>query len=138
MKYTEDEVMQFVQEDDVKFIRLAFCDVSGRQKNISILPGELERAFSRGIPFDGSALEGFGDEVYSDLLLYPDPSTLMVLPWRPEHGKVVRMFSRVSLRQGLSRRHQKPAAKGRGRGRKPGPLLLLRGRAGVLSFQPGR
>ncbi len=100
MKYTEDEVMQFVQEDDVKFIRLAFCDVSGRQKNISILPGELERAFSRGIPFDGSALEGFGDEVYSDLLLYPDPSTLMVLPWRPEHGKVVRMFSRVSLPDG--------------------------------------
>lgn len=100
MKYTEDEVMQFVQEDDVKFIRLAFCDVSGRQKNISILPGELQRAFERGIPFDGSALEGFGDEVYSDLLLYPDPSTLMVLPWRPEHGKVVRMFSRVSLPDG--------------------------------------
>ena len=100
MKYTEDEVMQFVQEDDVKFIRLAFCDVSGRQKNISILPGELPRAFERGIPFDGSALEGFGDEVYSDLLLHPDPSTLMVLPWRPEHGKVVRMFSRVSLPDG--------------------------------------
>ena len=55
MKYTQDEVMQFVQEDDVKFIRLAFCDVSGRQKNISILPGELQRAFQRGIPFDGSA-----------------------------------------------------------------------------------
>ncbi len=100
MKYTEDEVMQFVQEDDVKFIRLAFCDVSGRQKNISILPGELQRAFERGIPFDGSALPGFGDEAYSDLLLHPDPSTLMVLPWRPEHGKVVRMFSRVSLPDG--------------------------------------
>ena len=100
MKYTEDEVMQFVQEDDVKFIRLAFCDVSGRQKNISILPGELQRAFQRGIPFDGSALPGFGDEACSDLLLHPDPDTLMVLPWRPEHGKVVRMFSRVSLPDG--------------------------------------
>ncbi len=100
MKYTQDEVMQFVQEDDVKFIRLAFCDVSGRQKNISILPGELQRAFERGIPFDGSALPGFGDEACSDLLLHPDPDTLMVLPWRPEHGKVVRMFSRVSLPDG--------------------------------------
>ena len=100
MKYTQDEVMQFVQEDDVKFIRLAFCDVSGRQKNISILPGELQRAFQRGIPFDGSALPGFGDEACSDLLLHPDPDTLMVLPWRPEHGKVVRMFSRVSLPDG--------------------------------------
>ena len=100
MKKTQDEVMQFVQEDDVKFIRLAFCDVSGRQKNISILPGELQRAFERGIPFDGSALPGFGDEACSDLLLHPDPDTLMVLPWRPEHGKVVRMFSRVSLPDG--------------------------------------
>lgn len=100
MKYTVDEVMQFVREDDVKFIRLAFCDVSGRQKNISILPGELQRAFERGIPFDGSALPGFGDEACSDLLLHPDPDTLMVLPWRPEHGKVVRMFSRISLPDG--------------------------------------
>lgn len=100
MKYTQDEVLQFVKEDDVKFIRLAFCDVSGRQKNISILPGELPRAFERGIPFDGSALEGFGDEASSDLLLHPDPDTLMVLPWRPEHGKVVRMFSGISLSDG--------------------------------------
>lgn len=100
MKYTQDEVLQFVKEDDVKFIRLAFCDVFGRQKNISILPGELPRAFERGIPFDGSAIAGFGDEAYSDLLLHPEPDTLMVLPWRPEHGKVVRMFSRVSLPDG--------------------------------------
>lgn len=102
MKYTQDEVLQFVREDDVKFIRLAFCDVSGRQKNISILPGELPRAFEQGIPFDGSALEGFGDEACSDLLLHPDPDTLMVLPWRPEHGKVVRMFSDISLSDGRS------------------------------------
>lgn len=100
MKYTQDEVIQFVEEDDVKFIRLAFCDVSGRQKNISILPGELPRAFERGIPFDGSALPGFGDEACSDLLLHPDPDTLMILPWRPEHGKVVRMFSRICLPDG--------------------------------------
>ena len=36
MKYTKDEVMQYVAEEDVKFIRLAFCDVFGRQKNISV------------------------------------------------------------------------------------------------------
>lgn len=100
MKYTQDEVIQFVREDDVKFIRLMFCDVSGRQKNISILPGELARAFEGGIPFDGSAITGFGDEACSDLLLHPDPDTLMVLPWRPEHGRVVRMFSRITLSDG--------------------------------------
>lgn len=100
MKYTQDEVMQFVREEDVKFIRLMFCDVSGRQKNISILPGELERAFLRGIPFDGSALMGFGDGACSDLMLHPDPDTLAVLPWRPEHGRVVRMFSGITLPDG--------------------------------------
>ena len=92
MKYSEDEVLQYVIEEDVKFIRLAFCDVYGRQKNISIMPEELKRAFSDGISFDASAIRGFGNEVKSDLLLFPIPSTFNVLPWRPSRGKVVRMF----------------------------------------------
>lgn len=100
MKYSKEEVLQYVQEDDVKFIRLAFCDVFGKQKNISIMPDELLRAFEYGIAFDASAIAGFGDETYSDLLLHPDPQTLMLLPWRPEHGKVVRMFSSVSYPDG--------------------------------------
>ena len=100
MKYSKDEVMQYVQEDDVKFIRLAFCDVFGKQKNISIMPEELPRAFQYGIAFDASAIAGFGDETRSDLLLHPDPETLMLLPWRPEHGKVVRMFSDVTYPDG--------------------------------------
>ena len=92
MNYTASEVMQFVQEEDVKFIRLAFCDVFGKQKNISIMPTELERAFTSGISFDSSAISGFGGHVRSDLFLVPDPSTLAILPWRPEHGKVIRMY----------------------------------------------
>ena len=92
MNYTASEVIQFVNEEDVKFIRLAFCDVFGKQKNISIMPTELKRAFSEGISFDASAITGFGGHVRSDLFLRPDPSTLAILPWRPEHGKVVRMY----------------------------------------------
>ena len=90
--YSYDEVMTFCQEEDVKFIRLAFCDLAGNQKNIAIMPDELERAFRYGISFDASAIHGFGDEVHSDLFLFPDPSTLSVLPWRPAQGRVVRMF----------------------------------------------
>ena len=45
MKYSAQEVMQYVIEEDVKFIRLAFCDIYGKQKNISIMPCELARAF---------------------------------------------------------------------------------------------
>ena len=96
MKYTPEEVMQYIQEEDVKFIRLAFCDVRGCQKNISIMPHELERAFQYGIAIDGAAIAGFGDEVHSDLFLHPDPATITVLPWRPEHGRVVRMFCSVT------------------------------------------
>ncbi len=61
MKYTKQEVMQFVEEEDVKFIRLAFCDVFGKQKNISIMPEELNRAFDCGIAIDAWSIEGFGE-----------------------------------------------------------------------------
>lgn len=100
MKYTKQEVMQFVSEEDVKFIRLAFCDVFGKQKNISIMPGELERAFKYGIAIDASAVDGFGGDVHSDLFLHPQPDTLSILPWRPEHGRVVRMFCTVTYPDG--------------------------------------
>lgn len=92
MKYTREEVMEFVQQEDVRFIRLAFCNVYGRQHNVAIMPSELRRAFEYGIAIDASAIEGFGGETRSDLLLRPDPSTLVQLPWRPEQDKVVRIF----------------------------------------------
>ncbi len=100
MNYSKAEVLQFAAEEDVKFIRLAFCDVYGRQKNISIMPEELPRAFDYGIAIDASAIAGFGGEIHSDLLLHPDPATLCVLPWRPEHGRVVRMFCAITRPDG--------------------------------------
>ena len=100
MIYTAREVYDFVRQEDVKFIRLAFCDVNGKQKNISIMPDELPRAFSDGISFDASAIKGFGDEVGSDLLLFPVPSTLNILPWRSSHGNVIRMFCSMKYPDG--------------------------------------
>ncbi len=105
MKYTPQEVIQYIQEEDVKFIRLAFCDCLGRQKNISIMPHELERAFKYGIAIDASAIAGFGDEVHSDLFLHPDASTISVLPWRPEHGRVVRIFCSITHPDGTPFAH---------------------------------
>ena len=95
MKYSMDEIRQYVIEEDVKFLRMAFCDVYGTQKNISIQPDELDRAFAYGIAFDASAIPGFGSEIHSDLFLRPDTGTLCVLPWRPDHGRVVRMFCSI-------------------------------------------
>ncbi len=91
MNITQQEVIRFVEENDVKFIRLAFCDLYGRLKNISIQPGELNRAFEGCIPFDAAAVRGFAD-VGGDLHLIPDPTTLSVLPWRPQSGRVIRLF----------------------------------------------
>ena len=100
MKYTPEEIITYCEEDDVKFIRLAFCDVFGKLKNISIMPGELQKAFTHGIAFDGSAITGFGMDLFSDLILHPDPDTLSALPWRPENGRVVRMFCKITYPDG--------------------------------------
>lgn len=100
MNYTISEVLQFVEENDVKFIRLAFCDIFGVQKNISIMPSELPRAFNTGISFDASSIDGFMNIDESDLFLVPDPSTLSILPWRPSRGRVVRFFCDIKYPDG--------------------------------------
>ena len=92
MKYTPDEVMQYVLEEDVKFIRMAFCDVYGKQRNVAIMAGELPRAFEHGIAFDASAISGFDMDERSDLFLRPNADTLKELPWRPQSGRVAHMF----------------------------------------------
>ena len=100
MDTTMSEVVQFIQENDVKFIRLAFCDIFGNQKNIAIQPTELTRAFEYGIHFNASALRGFLNVDASDLLLFPDPATLSVLPWRPAQGRVVRFYCDIRYPDG--------------------------------------
>ncbi|NCB62805.1 MAG: glutamine synthetase [Clostridia bacterium] len=97
---TFHEVLEFVDENDVQFIRLGFCDPCGIQKNISVMPEELERAFRDGVSFDASAIRGFGGGARSDLLLFPDPATLTVLPWRPGPGRVVRFYCDVRTPDG--------------------------------------
>lgn len=100
MDYTIREVMQFIEENDVKFIRLAFCDIFGNQKNIAIMPTELHRAFAHGIHFSAASLRGFLNVADSDLLLFPDPSTMSILPWRPSQGRVVRFYCDIQYPDG--------------------------------------
>ena len=105
MTTTENEVLQFIQENDVKFIRLGFCDPFGIQKNISIMPSELPAAFQEGVSFDASAIKGFRDVTRSDLLLFPDPATLTVMPWRPGPGRVVRFICDIKNPDGSAFEH---------------------------------
>ena len=80
MKYTPEEVMQYVKEEDVKFVRMAFCDVYGRHKNVAIQASELPRAFSRGVAVDASAIDGFGAimaKSVSDFFALPESRELI-------------------------------------------------------------
>ncbi|MBR1873558.1 MAG: glutamine synthetase [Eubacterium sp.] len=95
MDYSPEEIMQFVEEEDVKFIRLMFRDAFGIQKNISVMPGELKKAISGGIGINARRIAGFEDNSCSNLYLKPDLGTIAILPWRPESGRVVRMFCDV-------------------------------------------
>ena len=90
-----EAVLNYVRENDIRFIRLAFCDIFGVQKNIAIQASELSRAFENGISFDASAIRGFMNVEKSDLLLFPEPETLAVLPWRPDHRRVARLFCSI-------------------------------------------
>ena len=100
MLYTEEDVLDYVKEEDVKFVRLAYFDLSGKQRNATIMATELPRAFENGVAFDASAIPDFEEPNKADLLLFPDASTLAVLPWRPSSGKVIRMFCDIKRSDG--------------------------------------
>ena len=103
MKYTKEECLEFIREENVQFILLSFVDIRGRMRTTTIMPSEAGRALSTGISIDGSAIEGYEtDGVHSDLFLHPDPDTLSLLPWRPDQGKAVRFFSYVTFPDGTS------------------------------------
>ncbi len=92
MEYLESELSEFVEENDVKFMKFAFCDVFGRQKIISVLPSLLPRALQEGVAVDAAEIEGFSGSGDSEIFLFPDISTLALLPWRPSHGRVARFY----------------------------------------------
>ena len=92
MEYSFEEVMKYIEEEDAKFIRLVFRDAYGVQKNIAVMPGEMKKAFEEGIPVNARQIAGFDDCPYACLYLKPDSSTLTILPWRPESGRVLRML----------------------------------------------
>ena len=89
---TQQDVLDFVEDNNVKFVRFAFTDIFGAQKNIAVLAGDLPKALEDGVCFDGSAVPGFMQVEESDLVLRPDLSTLTILPWRPAEGRVMQFF----------------------------------------------
>lgn len=94
-KFTREDILRMVKEEDVEFIRLQFTDLFGNMKNIAVTSSQLEKALDNQCMFDGSSIEGFVRIEESDLYLHPDLSTMTIFPWRPQQGKVARLICDV-------------------------------------------
>lgn len=98
--YNQNEVLQYIEENDVKFVKLTFCDVNGQMKNISVLSSELSAVFEHGTRITAKKIHGFSAADGKDLFLFPDAQTMTVLPWRPQQGRVIRMFCYIKYANG--------------------------------------
>jgi len=92
----EQDVIDEIDEENVDFLRLQFTDILGTVKNVSVPASQAEKAFTEGIYFDGSSIDGFVRIQESDMRLDPDPSTFAILPWRDdEEGATARLICDV-------------------------------------------
>ena len=97
---TREGIIRYMKEQDVRFVRLAFCDIFGQLKNVTISASFIEKALERGVAFNAAAVRGFMNIEESDLIMVPDLETLTILPWRPADGKVARFFCSIQHSDG--------------------------------------
>ena len=101
-RYTREDIIRMVEEEDVGFIRLQFTDMFGTMKNVAITTSHLEKALNNQCMFDGSSIEGFARVEDSDMYLCPDLNTFAIFPWRPQQGKVARLICDVQKADGTA------------------------------------
>lgn len=94
-RYTKQDIIRRIEEEDIEFIRLQFTDMFGSLKNVAITSSQLGKALDNKCMFDGSSIEGFVRIEESDMYLYPDLDTFEIFPWRPQQGKVARLICDV-------------------------------------------
>ena len=100
IKYTKEDIKRIVKEEEVSFIQLQFTDILGHMKNVLITAAQLDKALDNQCMFDGSSIEGFVRIEESDMYLYPDPNTFLILPWRQQMGKTARLICDVYTTEG--------------------------------------
>ena len=88
---SREEIINMIEEEGVEFIRLQFTDIFGRLKNVAVTPGQIEKILQNRFAFDGSSVFGDRYEYDDELYLYPQLDTFMILPWRPQQGKVAKV-----------------------------------------------
>ena len=87
-RYTKQDVIDLVRENDVEFIRLQFSDLFGTMKNVAITARQLEKALDNKCTFDGSSVDGFVRIEESDMYLYPDLDSFAIFPWNAGGNRV--------------------------------------------------
>ena len=87
-KYSKNDIIRIVDEEDIEFIRLQFTDIFGTLKNVAITASQLEKALDNKCMFDGSSIEGFVRIEESNMYLHPDLDTFMIFPWRPSRARL--------------------------------------------------
>lgn len=97
---TKIDVLQMVEEQGVKFVALWFTDITGLVKSVMIPAKELENVLENGSHFDGSAIEGFARVAESDMILVPDVSTFITLPWNQDKDKTARLICSIHTQHG--------------------------------------
>lgn len=85
---SKKEILRQLEDEDIEFIRLQFVDMFGNLKNIAVTPGQMERVLNNEYFFDGSALFDGLYDYDEELFLHPDLDSFVVLPWRPQQGRV--------------------------------------------------
>ena len=91
-QYNRDDIIRIAQEEDVEFIRLQFTDMFGMLKNVAVTYSQLEKILNNECVFDTANIDGLIKTKEAQMCLYPDLNTFAIFPWRPQQGKVARMF----------------------------------------------
>lgn len=99
-KYSKEDIIRLIEEEDVEFIRLQFVDIFGRLKNMAVTTSQLSKLLAGKCMFDGAAIDGFCDRCTPELFLEPDLDTFAIFPWRPQNGKVARFICNVKNADG--------------------------------------
>ena len=128
-RYTKQDVIDLVRENDVEFIRLQFSDLFGTMKNVAITARQLEKALDNKCTFDGSSVDGFVRIEESDMYLYPDLDSFAIFPWNAGGNRVARLVINLTSVRNVNFSYStqmKKAAQRRFLMRKPDILMQLR------------
>ena len=97
---TRREILRSAKERNVRYVRLAFVDILGIEKNITIPVSELEHALDGAVTFDGGSIDGFVRDEEVDMMLLPDPATFAILPWTIDGEVEARMLCDIAVADG--------------------------------------